>query len=122
MSEIYFFDTYAIIEILKGSKNYDRFLNAKFVITVFNLVELHYKLLRDFDEKIANSIMQKYSSYVVPISLDIIREANKFKLENKSKNISVPDAMGYVTALKNNIKFVTGDEQFGKFKNVEFVK
>ena len=122
MNDVYFFDTYAIIEIMKGNKNYSGLLNKKFIITIFNLVELHYKLLRDFNEKLADSILKKYSSHVTPISLEIIKDSNKFKLKNKHKNLSAPDATGYVTALKNNIKFVTGDEQFKNFDNVKFIK
>ena len=122
MNELYFLDTYAIIEIIKGNQNYNRFLKSKFIVTVFNLVELHYKVLRDFNEKLADAILEKYSKHAAPISLNIIKEANKFKLKNKKKNLSAPDAIGYVTALKHNIKFVTGDIQFKNLENVEFIK
>ena len=122
MNDVYFFDTYAIVEIMKGNQNYSSFLNVKFIVTVFNLVELHYKLLRDFNEKFADSILEEYPKHAVPISLDIIKDANKFKLKNKNMNLSASDAIGYTTALKHNIKFVTGDKQFKNFENVEFIK
>jgi len=32
------------------------------------------------------------------------------------------DCVGYVLAIRNNLKFLTGDEKFENKKNVEFVK
>jgi len=122
VAEAYFFDTYAIIEILKANPLYAKYSNVKAIITILNLIELHYKLLRDFNEKLADELMSEYSKYLVDIDNNIIKEANEFKLINKGKKLSMPDAVGYATALRYGVKFLTGDRAFKDLKNVEFVK
>lgn len=122
MTETYFFDTYAIIDILKGNPAYDKYKNAKIVLTVFNLIELHYKILNEFDEKLAREMLEKYSKFRVEIDLDIIEESNKLKKIHKKRRVSIPDVIGYVMAKKLGIKFLTGDKEFEHFENVEFVK
>jgi len=122
MRDAYFFDTYAIIEIMKGNPAYARFRHAKIIITLFNLVELHYKLIRDFNGKLAEEILHEYSDYVIDTDVEIIKEANEFKLLHRKKRLSAPDAIGYVTAQKYGIKFLTGDRQFKGVRGVEFVK
>ena len=49
----YFLDTYALVEIIKGNPKYKEFSNHDLHTSIFNLYELYYNLLRDFDEKIA---------------------------------------------------------------------
>ena len=122
MIDNYFFDTYAIIEILKGNPAYEKYKNKKIMVTIFNLVELHYKLLIDFNERLAKEILEKYSKFVVDVNLEIIEETNKLKLFYKKQRLSIPDVMGYITAKKLGIKFLTGDKEFADMENVEFVK
>ncbi len=122
MSDIYFFDTYAIIEIIKGNKNYEKFKDVRIIVTIFNLIELHYILLRELNKEIADIVLERYSNYVVGIDIDIIKSANEFKLVNKKKKLSVADSIGYTLALKKGIKFLTGDKEFKDIPNVEFVK
>ena len=122
MSESYFFDTYAIIEIMKGNDAYARFKYAKIVITIFILVELHYKLIRDFNRQLAEEILHQYSGHAIEVDIETIKEANEFKLLHKKKRLSVPDAIGYITAQKYGLKFLTGDKQFKGVKGVEFVR
>lgn len=122
MNEIYFFDTYAIIEIIKGNENYDKFKNVKIITSLFNLIELHYALLKGFNEDTANYLLEKYSNYSIGVNLDIIKEANKFRLKNIKKRISTADSIGYILALRNGIKFLTGDKEFENIENVEFIK
>ena len=45
----YFMDTYALIEITKGNKNYEKFIDMPLSTSVLNLYELYYILLRDFN-------------------------------------------------------------------------
>ena len=41
----YFFDSYAIIEIVKENKNYLKYLDEEATITIFNLAEIYYSVL-----------------------------------------------------------------------------
>ena len=43
---IYLFDTYAILEMIKGNPSYDSFTEVNFRTTIFNLYELYYSLLK----------------------------------------------------------------------------
>lgn len=122
MEDAYFFDTYALVEIIKGNPRYARFKHSKVVLTVFNLFELHYKLLRDFDKKIADKVLAEYSSSLVSVDIESIKDASEFKLIYRRKNMSATDVIGFVSARRYGLKFLTGDRQFRNLHGVEFVK
>jgi len=118
----YFWDSYAVIEVVKGNINYAPYRNEEIIITIFNLTEIYYSILRDFDKEKADEIYEKYYSSVIEVSEEIIKEAMEFKLENKGNRISYADAIGYIYAKRNNLVFLTGDKEFEDLENVEFVK
>ncbi|MEK6852247.1 MAG: PIN domain-containing protein [Nanoarchaeota archaeon] len=120
MDEAYFFDTYAIIEIINGNSNYEKFSKVKVATTIFNIVELNYLLLRDFSQSTADTYTSKYWIFIVDINLHDIKEAMKIKIKNKK--LSGADVIGYTVAKRIGIKFLTGDEDFRGIPNVEFVK
>ena len=120
MSEIYFFDTYAFFEIIRGNSNYKKYEEANIITTIFNLAELNYGLKKEKDKKIADDITEKYSIFLVDVTLNDVKEAMNIKIKNKQ--LSIPDVIGYVIALKHNAKFLTGDKEFKDMQNVEFVK
>lgn len=117
----YFFDTYAIIEILKGNPRYEHYTAVEYFTTQLNLIELHYYMLRQFGEAAAEVTMSKASKNVVLFDEGIITTANKFRLKNKPKEFSTADCIGYAYAVKNGLIFVTGDKEFQGLPNVEFV-
>ena len=51
---IFFADTYALVELLRGNPNYEPYLNAQLVTSKFNVVELYYRLLSDKGKAIAD--------------------------------------------------------------------
>ena len=51
-----------------------------------------------------------------------IKEANEFKLNHRRERLSVPYAIGYITAQKYGIRFLTGDKQFKVMNGLEFVR
>jgi len=118
----YFFDSYAAIEIIKGNSIYSKYSNQEGAITIFNLAEIYWAVLRDFNEIIANNIYEKYKLFVVEIDDEILKEAIKFRIKHKKRDLSYADCIGYIYALKNDLVFLTGDKEFEKLKNVEFVK
>jgi len=118
----YFFDTYAVIEIVSGSPLYARFANEVPSITVFNLVEIYYSAINNLDEPKAEEIYEKYSGYVIRITDEILKEAMKFRKKNKKRDLSYADCVGYICAVKNNLIFLTGDKEFENLEDVEFVK
>lgn len=118
----YFFDTYALIEILKKNKNYLPYKNIKPIITKLNLMELHYSILKEVGKDYAEIIYQKFLPFVVEISDKAIKLANEFKLKHKKRKLSYVDCLGYILAKIYNVKFLTGDKEFKGMENVEFVR
>ena len=123
MELTYFFDTYAFYELIKGNPNYKKYeKEISLITTKLNLMELHYGLLRDEGEEIAEIYYDKFLKFCVEIDDDTIKTANTFRLKNYKRKLSHVDCLGYILAKKLNAKFLTGDEQFKDFENVEFVK
>ena len=120
--DTYFFDTYAIIEILKGNNKYEDYKKCRAIISAFNLAEIHLHITRIFGEEIADTILEEYSKCVVNFELDDIKEATKLKIKYAKRKLSIPDSVGYVISKRLNIKFLTGDEKFEDLDNIEFVK
>ena len=119
-SKIYFFDTYAFFEVIRGNPRYLQYVDAHVITTIFNLAELNYNLKKEKSKKIADDCTEKYKPYLVEVTLEDLKDAMDLKI--KHKNLSIPDAIGYTVAKKHNIKFLTGDEGFRNMDNVEFVK
>ncbi len=118
----YFFDTYAFIELIKGNKNYSKFIGSTFRTSIFNLYELYYNLLKERGEDVAKTYFEKYFNFVIEPNKQDIFSASKFKFEMSKSNISYVDALGYSMAKLNGYKFLTGDKEFEDLDNVEFVK
>ena len=119
----FFFDTYAFYEIIRGNPNYKKYTKDIAIITTkLNLMELHYGLLKDAGKEEADNKYDKYLAFIVNITDEIIKEANEFKLFHKEKKLSYVDCIGYITAKKHSVPFLTGDMQFEKIQGVEFVK
>ena len=119
----YFFDTYAIFEMIHNNKNYLYYTkNIGIITTKLNLMELHYRLIALYGKDIANKAYERFKNFCVEIDDDVIKEANKFKLINKKRRLSYIDCIGYMIARYRNVRFLTGDIQFKNLDNVEFVK
>ncbi len=121
---VIFLDTYALIEIDKGNPAYERYALKPEIAatTVLNLMEIHFKYLKEFGTGEADQIHKIVKPLVVPIDDSIIKEGNKFKLLHLRKRLSFADCIGYAAAKKYGAKFVTGDYMFKGMDNVEFVQ
>ena len=119
---MYFFDTYAIIEIIKENKAYVKYSQEILTTSILNFGELYYALLRDFNEAIANEWRRKLEQSLMLVDADIIAKAMLFKQKHKSKNFSFIDCVGYTLAKENGLVFLTGDKEFEDLDNVEYVK
>lgn len=87
-------------------------------------MELYYKYLKEFGKKFAEKIYVKFLATVVDFDDDTIKKAMEFRLRmrKKGKQFSYTDAIGYIVAKENKVKFLTGDVEFKGLKNVKFVK
>ena len=118
--ETFFFDTYAFFEIILGNPKYYKYRDVIAITTIFNLAELNYNLKKEMKEDLADEFTEKYKNYLIDVSINDIKKAMNLKI--KYKSLSIPDVIGYIIANKFNVKFLTGDEGFKNFDNVEFVK
>jgi len=118
----YFFDSYAIIELIKGNEKYN-FVQENIIITSsMNLAEVYYALLIIENKEIADKIINSLNVELIEISSEIALKSALFRFENKKSKLSYIDCIGYMLAKENNLLFLTGDKEFENFPNVEFVK
>ncbi|MEK6859386.1 MAG: PIN domain-containing protein [Nanoarchaeota archaeon] len=115
-------DTYALMEIMNENSKFAHYLNSNFVIADITLAEFYGVILREHGEEKADFWLKKLENYAEQVSLSILIEVVKFRHENKEKNLSWVDAIGYIFAKQNNHLFVTGDKEFESLEGVEFVK
>ncbi len=115
-------DTYALVEISKANPGFENYLESDFVITDITIAEFYLVLLREEGEKVADYWFKKLQAYCESVNKETLIEAVKFRHQNKKRNLSFFDAVGYIFSLKNNYKFVTGDKEFENLVNVEFRK
>ena len=47
----FFFDSYAIVEIVAGNQSYSKFINEPITITIFNLAEIYWSAILNLEEK-----------------------------------------------------------------------
>jgi hypothetical protein len=119
----FFFDSYAMHEIVVGNKNFDKYLfEVSIMTTIFQLMELHYSLLRDYGKETADEEYDYFKKFVIEINDETIKKANEFRYKNKVKKFSYIDCVGYTIARIRGIKFLTGDNAFKGVEGVEFVK
>ncbi|MEK6974244.1 MAG: PIN domain-containing protein [Nanoarchaeota archaeon] len=118
----YFFDSYAILEIINGNNNYSKFKDEVIVSSSLNLAEVFYALLTKFGEDCSINIVKKLDLIILDITTEIAIEASKYRFKHKKSDLSYADCIGYTLALKHNIKFLTGDKEFKDLPHVEFVK
>ncbi|MFQ5531263.1 MAG: PIN domain-containing protein [Candidatus Nanoarchaeia archaeon] len=119
---MFLFDTYALIENIKGSNNYEKYVGSEIVINTFILTELAYWLVRNYGPDKMDYYLDCYKVFVKSIDVAIIKKAMLFRYKNKKKKLSMTDCISYLMAKDLGIKFLTGDNQFRDLENVEFVK
>ncbi|MFZ2456273.1 MAG: PIN domain-containing protein [Candidatus Altiarchaeia archaeon] len=119
----FFFDTYALYEIIRGNESYRKYAEGiSFVTSGLNLMELYYCLLRKCGKKAAGRYYEVFVPHAVEIDGDSIKAAMEFRLAYADKNMSYADCAGYVFAVQNRLKFLTGNKSFKDLAGVEYVK
>jgi predicted nucleic acid-binding protein len=118
----FFYDSYAIISFLDGEAKFKKYFSQDEGITsAYCIMEVHYSLLKKFPKEKAEEVIDALYSLVVNPSFEELKEAVEFRAENKKKELSYSDSLGYIIAKKRKLKFLTGDKAFKNMKKVEFV-
>ncbi|MBN2518245.1 MAG: PIN domain-containing protein [Candidatus Altiarchaeota archaeon] len=117
----YFYDTYALVEVLKGNPEYTRFVIEKDGITSrLNLMETYRFLLRSYDKTKAGRIFDSLLPFAVDFEDVDLKEAVLLKV--KDSDLSYLDCLGYTLSRRLRLGFLTGDKEFSKYAGVVFVK
>jgi hypothetical protein len=121
----YFYDSWAVMAYLSDNPEYRAcFEENDGVLTKLNLIEVAYRTMELHGEEAATQIVTLFAKYVIDFGPADIVASTKLRLELKraGRNISYADALGYYLALKNKIKFLTGNREFEGLAGVEFIK
>ncbi|MEK6874785.1 MAG: PIN domain-containing protein [Nanoarchaeota archaeon] len=119
----YFYDTYAIFEILEKNNAYLAYISDVAIVTTkLNLMEIHFHLYKRHSQEIADRVFDRLTKYTVEVPDDILKAASAFRAQWRRRDLSYIDCIGYVLAKRIGIPFLTGDQQFVDMENVEFVK
>ena len=119
---MYFFDSYALIELIKNKPSFDRFRDVVIVTGALNIAETHFVFLSLLPESKVNEVIRSLNVVLIEPDKETAIAASLFRFHNKKLKMSYADCLGYCTALAHNLKFVTGDDAFRNFESVEFVK
>ena len=118
----YFFDTYAIIELIKVNPNYVRFQNEPLLTSILNYGEFYYWYLKNKDKTKSIEWMQRIRDEVLTLEIGDMIKGMRIRFENTKRKLSFVDVVGYAMSLRRNLIFLTGDLGFRGLPNVEFVK
>ena len=119
---MFFFDTYALVEVAKGNPAYKTYGDFTFIVTHLNIGEFYIYLLRTNGKAEAEKKLASIAFTTIPLSTEVMKEAAEFKQVHNSKELSWADCVGYMTARQLGLKFLTGDSGFKDTPHVEFVK
>lgn len=118
----YFFDTYAIIEIIRENKNYEKYREEEIVTSVLNIGELVYFLLREHGREAALQWLERLKDIALQVDAETVMKSMEFRFVHKKKKLSFIDCVGYILAKENDMIFLTGDPGFEGIGNVELVE
>jgi len=121
MTEVYFADSYALIEIVKGNQKFFKYLAAKLITSSIHLAEFYRSILRDFGQEAADENLEIYSKLTIPTTKTCIPFAMILKYHYPKEKLSYADCLGYSLSFQLGIKYLTGDQKFRNKPNVEFV-
>lgn len=117
----YFCDTYALIEISRGSPAYARYLGEPMTTSPVNLAEFYYKGLQSRKpQKELNALVESF----YPQAIQVLEPGDiraVAALKAAEPDLSLADCIGYHLARKHGMKFLTGDRAFRNKPEVEFV-
>lgn len=119
---MYFFDTYALWELLKRNPNYAPYSQTTIVCTIFNAYEFYVTLRKDFNEETAKKYLKLLEDCIAEVTIKNVIDAVEMKKKYNKQGISFIDCLGYLKAKELGMKFLTGDKEFALLDNVEFVK
>jgi len=118
----YYFDSYALIEILRNNPAFSRFGEERVITSQANLAEVLYYALRTGNEGVYAAMLRKWRPELITPALADWESAARARFDNRKKNMSYVDCLSYALAEKHGLTFFTGGAAFKGMRNVEHVK
>lgn len=116
----YFFDTYALLRHHFGKPTYAPFRDVPIVTERTQIYEFAREVLKQGGAKaVLPAIARLRPNRLDPTDVDLLEAA---KLKTRHPRLSSADALGYVLARREGLKFLTGDTAFRKMPGVEWVE
>ncbi len=121
---MYFWDTYALVLLLKGDRRVRPYARERGVTSTLNLAELCAYLLRNnvACKPVVDEVREAFTIVDrIPLSLALAAAEVRHEMRRRGKRWSYVDSIGYVLAREIGAVFLTGDVEFRDAENVEFV-
>ncbi len=118
----YFFDSYAIVEIIQSNPNYASYAEEPVVTTKANLAEVYFFALRTGQTEAYRTALNRMRPELLEATQSDWENAADFRYAMRGKRVSLIDGLGYRLAQKHGLKFLTGDKEIEKLADVQFVK
>lgn len=118
----YFFDTYAIIELIKDNPNYKKYHEEPVITGMLNYGEFYYWYVKNKEKAPSLDWFRKIKDELLSLEVRDVIEGMQVRYENMSHKLSFVDCVGYATARRRKLVFLTGDPGFKGMENVEFAK
>jgi hypothetical protein len=122
---MYFYDSYALIEMARGNPRYLRYRRGEGVTSKLNLLEAFYVLLQEGAEDLASICFEGHARDAIDFPIVLIPLAARFRYHRRGatgRRFSYADALGYTYARATGYSFLTGAHEFENFAGVEFVR
>lgn len=120
MAPRYFFDAYALLRLREGAASHERFRLEPVITERGHLYEFTRELLKRVSAREARIALGALApNRIEPTDDDLVEAA---KLHRDHARMSAQDALGYVLARREGLRFLTGDRAFRKMAGVEFVE
>mgnify|MGYP001605057381 CR=1 FL=1 len=117
-----YYDTYILVEIKQENPKFIKFLDQDFIINDMTMAEFYIIIYKEKGQSEADYWHKRLASYCHPVSREILIKALKYRIDHKKEDLSIFDCVGYIYALENNLKFVTGDKEFKNKEGVLFIQ
>ena len=122
MIKVLCLDSYALWEIQLGNPKFAAIMEKDFIVADWTLVEFYKTILREHNLATADYWLRKLLPFCKKAEFSVLIKAVQFQYNNKKRNFSLFDCVGYVFSLESNCQFVTGDKEFKGVANVLFMQ
>ena len=112
----YFLDSSALLEVFKGNKNYERFLDEECYTSLLSLHEVFFLILAKAGEDKAKEIYARARGMCLDVDDRIIFKAGRIKLEHTKLGIS--DCFGLALSRENDIRILSSNKNLKDFPYV----